>query len=102
MTALMTEPQVLDDDLPVTFSDVAGQRVVTARLRRDMTVGEAMRHARARMSLPETSLDGNPVSYRGHLEESAGVGRPLASTERVGDALSTGARVVVQEEIQAG
>ena len=86
--------------LGLEVSDVSGQK--TARVRDvppDSTVGELTQSLLAQMNLPHNDVSGRPLAYHALLERE---GRHLNASERVGDALQSGDKVVLQPNIDAG
>lgn len=81
-------------------TDVSGQKVVNvSHLQADATVGELIQGLLAQMNLPQNDVSGTPLTYHARLERE---GRHLHASERVGDVLQTGDRVVLQPNINAG
>ena len=84
----------------VEVSDVSGQKMVNVtNLAADSSVGELIQGLLGRMHLPPNDVSGRPLTYHARLERE---GRHLHASERVGDALQTGDRVVLQPNIDAG
>lgn len=81
-------------------TDVSGQkRLMVDDCEQERTVGELVEQLLAEMDLLRTDGEGRPLTYRARLERE---GRHLHSSERVGDALQTGDRLVLQPNIDAG
>ncbi|HVR30783.1 MAG TPA: hypothetical protein VMS86_14770 [Thermoanaerobaculia bacterium] len=81
-------------------SDVSGQKVASVvDVPPEATVGEFVQGLLAQMSLPQNDVGGRPYVYHARLERE---GRHLHATERVGDALESGDKVVLQPNIDAG
>jgi hypothetical protein len=81
-------------------SDVSGQKLVNLReVPADASVGELIQGLLGEMNLPETDVEGRPLTYHARLDRE---GRHLHASERVGDALQHGDRVVLQPNIDAG
>jgi len=81
-------------------SDVSGQKLASVnQVPQDATVGELIQGLLAQMNLPQNDVGGRPLTYHARLERE---GRHLHASERVGDALQTGDRVVLQPNIDAG
>jgi hypothetical protein len=88
------------EGIGLEVSDVSGQKSLEVNgLQPDATVGELVRASLAGMSLPENDTTGRPLVYHALLERE---GRHLHTSERVGDALQTGDKVVLQPNIDAG
>jgi hypothetical protein len=86
--------------LGLQVSDVSGQKLASVnQVPQDATVGELVQGLLAQMSLPQNDVGGRPLTYHARLERE---GRHLHASERVGDALQTGDRVVLQPNIDAG
>jgi hypothetical protein len=51
------------------------------------------------MNLPQNDVSGRPLTYHARLERE---GRHLHASERVGDAVQNGDKVVLQPNIDAG
>ena len=84
----------------VEVSDVSGQKKVNVtNLTADASVGELIQGLLGRMNLPPNDTSGRPLTYHGRLERE---GRHLHASEKVGDALQTGDRIVLQPNIDAG
>lgn len=86
---------------PVSVSarDVSGQKRATAGAPPDATVGALARALIAQMNLPQTDVEGRPMSYHVlHGRE----GRHLHPAETVGDVLQENDEIVLQPKIQAG
>ena len=83
----------------VSARDVSGQKRATADAPADATVGELARALIAQMNLPQTDVEGRPMSYHMRLERE---GRHLHPAETVGDVLQEGDQIVLQPKIQAG
>jgi len=86
---------------PVSVSarDVSGQKRATADAPPDATVGELARALITRMNLPQTDVEGRPMSYHVRLERE---GRHLHPAETVADVLQKNDQIVLQPKIQAG
>ena len=65
----------------------------------DATVGELARALIVRMNLPQTDVEGHPLSYHVRLERE---GRHLHPAETVGDVLQENDQIILQPKIQAG
>lgn len=81
-------------------SDVSGQKLTNVKnVPADATVGELVQGLLAQMQLPQNDPGGRPLNYQARLERE---GRHLHASERVGEALQTGDRLVLQPNIDAG
>ena len=88
------------DAISVTVSDVSGQKVFRVpKAPADATVGELVQGLLSQMNLPANDSNGQPLAYQARLERE---GRHLNAAERVGDALETGDRLMLQPNIDAG
>lgn len=86
--------------LNLQASDVSGQKL--ARLTGvpvDATMGELIKSLLPRMRLPQTDVEGRPLTYQVRLERE---GRHVHASETVGEALKEEDRLVLQPHIQAG
>jgi hypothetical protein len=72
-----------------TFTDVPGEA----------SIEEIIEEFLASLSLPRNDSAGRPLSYEARLDRE---GRALQGIERVGEALQTGDRIVLQPSIDAG
>ena len=81
-------------------SDVSGQKTFDVHdVPPDSTVGELIQGLLGQMNLPQNDVGGRQLTYHALLERE---GRHLHASERVGDALTSGDRVVLQPNIDAG
>ena len=81
-------------------SDVSGQKTVcVSGLAADASIGELVQGLLAEMQLPQNDVAGNPVTYHARLERE---GRHLHASERAGDVVQPGDRVVLPPNINAG
>jgi len=81
-------------------SDVSGQKGMTVSdVPTEASVGELVEQLLAEMQLTREDVSGRPLTYHARLERE---GRHLHGSERVGDALQTGDRLVLQPNIDAG
>jgi len=81
-------------------SDVSGQKRMTVdEYGAGATVGELVEQLLAEMDLMREDGEGRPLTYQARLERE---GRHLHAAERVGDALQSGDRIVLQPNIDAG
>ncbi len=92
---------MMDKAKPVSVSalDVSGQKRATADAPPDATVGELARALIAQMNLPQTDVEGRPMSYHVLLRRE---GRHLHPAETIGDVLQANDEIVLQPKIQAG
>ena len=87
-------------DAGFEVSDVTGQKVVAvSNVPDDVTVTDLIRGLVGRMRLPANDAAGRPLSYHARLDSE---GRHLQGTERVGESLRPGDRVVLQPNVDAG
>jgi hypothetical protein len=81
-------------------SDVSGQKRMTVdEYEGDATIGDLVEQLLREMDLVTEDREGRAVTYHARLERE---GRHLHASERVGDALRTGDRLVLQPSIDAG
>lgn len=81
-------------------SDVSGQKLHNvSNVPPDATVGELIQGMLGQMNLPQNDVSGRPLTYHARLERE---GRHLHASERVGDAVQNGDKVVLQPNIDAG
>ena len=86
--------------LTLHASDATGQKAVdVVDVPPDATVGEMINGLLPRLDLPQTNLEGAPLSYQARLERE---GRHLHQSERVGDALKPGDEISLHPNIDAG
>jgi hypothetical protein len=94
----MGKPQALG--IALQASDVSGQKLVNVQdAPADASVGELIHGLLGQMNLPENDVEGRPLTYHARLDRE---GRHLHASERLGDALQQGDRVVLQPNIDAG
>ncbi len=94
----MGRPETLG--LTLEAVDVSQQKVRRVNnVQPEVTVQEIIEPLLAQMNLPQNDPEGRPVTYQALLERE---GRHLQSWERVGDALQSGDRLVLQPNIDAG
>ena len=87
-------------DFALEVTDLTGQKQVRFNhLPPDSTVRELIEDSVPKMNLPEKGAGGRPLVYHMRLERE---GRHLYSSERLGDAVQTGDRLVLQPNIEAG
>jgi len=79
--------------------DVSGQKRAAVDAPPDATVGELARSLLTRMHLPNTDVEGRPLSYHVRLDRE---GRHLHPSETAGDVLQENDEIVLQPKIQAG
>lgn len=88
------------EGISLTVSDVSGQKMFRVpKAPPDATVGELVRTLLSQMNLPANDTNGQPLAYQARLERE---GRHLNAAERVGDALETGDKLMLQPNIDAG
>jgi hypothetical protein len=88
------------EGISLTVSDVSGQKVFRVpQAPPDATVGELVHSLMSQMNLPANDPNGQPLAYQARLERE---GRHLNASERVGDALETGDKLMLQPNIDAG
>jgi len=88
------------DDVSVTVSDVSEQKqVVISDLQAATTVGELIEGLLPQMRLPRNDVEGRPLVYQARLERE---GRHLHGSERLGEAVQQGDRLVLQPNVEAG
>jgi len=81
-------------------SDVSGQKLHNVtNVPPDATIGELIQGMLSQMNLPQNDVGGHPLTYHALLERE---GRHLHASERIGDAVVSGDRVVLQPNIDAG
>jgi hypothetical protein len=81
-------------------SDVSGQKTATVTdVPSDASVGELVEELLAELQLTRHDSSGRPLTYQARLDRE---GRHLLPSERVGDALHAGDRLVLQPNIDAG
>jgi hypothetical protein len=81
-------------------SDVSGQKTATVtEVPSDASVGELVEQLLAELQLTRNDSSGRPLTYHARLDRE---GRHLLHSERVGDALQSGDRLVLQPNIDAG
>ena len=81
-------------------SDVSGQKTATVTdVPSDASVGELVEQLLAELQLTRNDSSGRPLTYQARLDRE---GRHLLASERVGDALHAGDRLVLQPNIDAG
>jgi hypothetical protein len=89
----------LNTRLSITATDVTGQKAVRVRnLMPESTVGELVTGLIPRMQLP-VEAEGRPLSYSARLDR---LGRHLAASEKVGQALQENDEVMLSPSIDAG
>lgn len=81
-------------------SDVSGQKTATVSdVPPDASIGELVEQLLAELQLTRNDSSGRPLTYQARLDRE---GRHLLASERVGDALHSGDRLVLQPNIDAG
>ena len=94
----MGKPATLD--MTIEATDVSQQKMVSVSdIPDDATVSELIQSLLPRMHLPGNDVAGRPLTYQA-LNEHAG--RHLRGDEKVGEALRSGERIVLQPNIDAG
>jgi hypothetical protein len=87
-------------EIPLEISDVSGQKVFSvSNAPTANTVGELIHEMLGKMNLPVNDASGAPLAYQARLERE---GRHLNASERIGDALESGDKLVLQPNIDAG
>jgi hypothetical protein len=83
-----------------TATDVSQQRLATAKdVPDDATVAEVIENLLSQLDMPRNDADGQALTYRARNERE---GRFLQTHERVGDAVRSGDRLMLQPNIDAG
>jgi hypothetical protein len=86
--------------IDLLVSDVSGQKQASVEgVRLDATVGELVEGLLGQLNLPPNDPTDRPLTYHALLEREE---RHLHASERVGDALASGDRIVLQPNIDAG
>jgi hypothetical protein len=86
--------------LDLVVSDVSGQKQASVEnVRADATVGELVQSLLTQMNLPPNDPTDRPLTYHALLEREE---RHLHASERLGDVLESGDRIVLQPNIDAG
>jgi hypothetical protein len=81
-------------------SDVSGQKAATVSdVPPDVSVGDLVDQLLEELALTRNDASGRPLTYHARLDRE---GRHLLSSERVGEALQSGDRLVLQPNIDAG
>ncbi|MGH7467139.1 MAG: hypothetical protein ACRENP_04050 [Longimicrobiales bacterium] len=81
-------------------SDVSGQKTATiSDLPADASIGELVDQLLHELQLTRNDTSGRPLTYQARLDRE---GRHLLASERVGEALKSGDRLVLQPNIDAG
>jgi hypothetical protein len=81
-------------------SDVTGQKSATVNdVPADASVGELVEQLLDELRLTRHDTSGRPLTYQARLDRE---GRHLHGSERVGEALQSGDRLVLQPNIDAG
>lgn len=81
-------------------SDVTGQKTATVSdVPADASVGEIVEQLLSELNLTRNDTSGRPLTYQARLDRE---GRHLQSSERAGEALRSGDRLVLQPNIDAG
>jgi hypothetical protein len=86
--------------LSLIASDISDQKQVEVQdVPSDADVQEVLDAIVRQMELPANDVEGRPLVYQALLPRE---GRHLRGDEKVGEALATGDRIVVQPNIEAG
>jgi hypothetical protein len=86
--------------LSLIASDISEQKQVEVQdVPSDADVQEVLDAIVRQMELPANDVEGRPLVYQALLPRE---GRHLRGDEKVGEALATGDRIVVQPNIEAG
>ena len=81
-------------------SDVTGQKTATVSdVPAGASVGEIVEQLLSELNLTRNDTSGRPLTYQARLDRE---GRHLQSSERAGEALRSGDRLVLQPNIDAG
>ena len=81
-------------------SDVSGQKTATVSdVPGDASIGELVEQLLEELRLTRNDSSGRPLTYHARLDRE---GRHLLSSERAGEALRSGDRLVLQPNIDAG
>ncbi len=81
-------------------SDVSGQKTaLVSDVPPDSSIGDIVDQLLAELHLNRNDSSGRPLTYHARLERE---GRHLIASERAGDALQSGDRLVLQPNIDAG
>jgi len=81
-------------------SDVTGQKTATVSdVPADASIGEIVEQLLSELNLTRNDTSGRPLTYQARLDRE---GRHLQSSERAGEALQSGDRLVLQPNIDAG
>ncbi len=84
----------------IHVSDTSGQKTAQVNfVNPDSTVGELVDDLVNELSLARTDVAGRPLTYHALSEE---LGRHLHASERVADAVQTGAHIVLAPNVVAG
>ena len=84
----------------VEVSDVSGQKTATVNdIPADASIGELVEQLLEDLRLTRNDTSGRPLTYHARLDRE---GRHLLSSERAGEVLQSGDRLVLQPNIDAG
>ncbi len=90
----------ISEGISIQVSAVSGQKEANVDdVPPDVTVGELVQGLLSEMNLPKNDVQGQPLKYQAQRERD---GLHLPDTDRVGDALETGDRLVLHPNIDAG
>ena len=86
--------------LTLEATDVSQQKVRrVSNIQPDVTIQEVIEPLLAQMNLPQNDPAGQPLVYHALLERQ---GRYLEASERIGDVVQSGDRLVLEPNISAG
>lgn len=81
-------------------SDVSGQKTATVSdVPADASIGEIVEQLLSELNLTRNDTSGRPLTYQARLDRE---GRHLQASERAGESLRSGDRLVLQPNIDAG
>ncbi len=81
-------------------SDVSGQKTATVNdVPADASIGEIVEQLLSELNLTRNDTSGRPLTYQARLDRE---GRHLLASERAGESLRSGDRLVLQPNIDAG
>jgi len=86
--------------LELTATDVTGQKAVRVKeVPADQSIGDLVDDLLRGLELHASDAEGRPLTYSARLDRE---GRHLLASERVGEALEPGDRLVLHPSIDAG
>jgi hypothetical protein len=92
--------QLLDSTIEVEVSDVSSQKRAKVRdVPSDSTVGELVRGLLAELRMPETDVEGRPLTYGVRRQRD---GQHIHGSQLVAEALKTGDHILLQPSVEAG